>query len=54
MSGDPKKLKMIPAAQGKLNKLLARIEQKMDTLTAARDAFSFAGKRIGMAVIVIE
>lgn len=54
MSGDPKKLKMIPAAQGKLNKLLARIEQKMETLIAAKDAFSFAGKRIGMAVIVID
>jgi hypothetical protein len=54
MSRDPRKLKMIPAAQGKLNKLVARIQQKMEALTVARDAFSFAEKRVGMAVIVID
>ena len=54
MSGDPKKLKMIPATKAKLDKLLARIQAKKDKLMDARDAFSFSQKRIGMAVILIE
>jgi superfamily II DNA or RNA helicase len=53
MSGDPKKLRMIPAAQGKLNNLLAHIRVKMDGLEAARDAFSFGESRVGLAVIVV-
>ncbi|OYZ13687.1 MAG: hypothetical protein B7Y35_07455 [Sphingomonadales bacterium 28-64-96] len=54
MSGDPKKLKMIPATKAKLDKLLARIQAKRDKLIDARDAFSFSQNRIGMAVIVID
>lgn len=54
MSGDPRKLKLIPAEQGKLDKLLARLDHRRDELAAARDRFSFQRSLVGMAVITIR
>ncbi len=53
MSGDPKKLRLIPAEQGKLDKLLARLGHRRDELAAARERFSFQRALVGMAVITI-
>ena len=54
MSGDSKKLRLIPAEQGKLDKLLARLDHRRDELAAARERFSFQRSLVGMAVITIR
>ena len=53
MSGDARKLKLIPAEQGKLNKLLARLDLRRDELSATRDRFSFQRDLVGLAVITV-
>lgn len=50
-SGDPKKLKLIPAQQGKLNKLLAALNSRRETLERDRDRFAYQQDLIGLAVI---
>jgi SNF2 family DNA or RNA helicase len=52
-SGDARKLKLIPAEEGKLNKLLARLDLRREELAAARERFSFQRDVVGMAVITI-
>ncbi|WP_375396457.1 helicase-related protein [uncultured Sphingomonas sp.] len=52
-SGDPRKLRLIPAEQGKLDKLLARLDHRRDELATARERFSFQRSLVGMAVITI-
>lgn len=54
MSGDARKLKLVPAEQGKLNKLLARLDLRRDELSAARDRFSFQRSLVGLAVITVS
>jgi hypothetical protein len=51
LSGDPKKLRLIPAEQGKLDKLVARLDHRRDQLLAAQDSFSFQGDLLGLAVV---
>lgn len=53
-SGDAGKLKLIPAVQGKLNKLLAHLEVKRAELWRADEGFSFQHELIGLAVITIQ
>lgn len=53
-SGDARKLRLIPAEEGKINKLLARLNLKREELQAARDRFSFQSDLIGLAVITIR
>lgn len=50
-SGDPRKLRLIPAEQGKLDKLVARLDDRRDQLVAARDRFSFQQDLVGLAII---
>lgn len=50
-SGNPKKLRLIPAEQGKLDKLLARLEYRREQLMEARDSFSFQQDLIGLAIV---
>ena len=50
-SGDPKKLRLIPAQQGKLNKLIAALNSRRDALERDRDSFAFQQDLIGLAVI---
>lgn len=54
MSGDARKLKLIPAEQGKLNKLLARLDLRREELSAARDRFSFQRALVGLALITVN
>lgn len=51
LSGDPKKLRLIPAEQGKLDKLMARLDHRRELLEAARGRFSFGQELIGLAII---
>jgi hypothetical protein len=53
MSGDPKKLRLIPAEQGKLDKLIARLDHRREELMAARERFSFQRDLVGLAIIRI-
>ncbi|QDZ08218.1 helicase [Sphingomonas panacisoli] len=53
LSGDSKKLRLIPAEQGKLNKLLARLDHRRDELVAVRDRFSFQPDLVGIAIVAI-
>jgi SNF2 family DNA or RNA helicase len=53
-SGDPKKLRLIPAEQGKLDKFVARLDQRKRELEAARDSFSFKQDLVGLAIIKVE
>ena len=50
-SGDPKKLRLIPAQQGKLNKLLAALNSRREILERDRDRFAYQQDLIGLAVI---
>jgi superfamily II DNA or RNA helicase len=50
-SGDPKKLRLIPAEQGKLDKLIARLDHRRDQLLAAQDRFSFQQDLLGLAIV---
>jgi superfamily II DNA or RNA helicase len=50
-SGDPKKLRLIPAQQGKLDKLLAGLEFRQRKLLDDRDRFAFQRDLIGLAVV---
>lgn len=50
-SGDPRKLRMVPAEQGKLDKFVARLDRRKHELEAARDRFSFKQDLAGLAVI---
>jgi hypothetical protein len=52
-SGDPKKLRLIPAEQGKLDRLLARLDHKREQLEQARDRFAFQQDLVGIAVIQV-
>lgn len=54
MSGDARKLKLIPAEQGKLNKLLARLDLRREELSEARDRFSFQRDLVGLAIISVN
>ena len=51
VSGDPKKLKMIPAEQGKLAKLMARLDERREQLRSARARFSHNNRLIGLIVV---
>ncbi|MFC3430875.1 hypothetical protein [Sphingobium fuliginis] len=51
VSGDPKKLKMIPAEQGKLAKLMARLDERREQLRSARARFSHDNRLIGLIVV---
>jgi len=53
-SGEAKKLRLVAAEQGKLDKLLARLDLRRDELTAARERFSFQRELIGLAVIQVD
>jgi hypothetical protein len=53
MSGDPKKLKLVPAEQGKLDRLIARLSHKREELLQARDRFAFQQDLIGFAVVTV-
>jgi hypothetical protein len=50
-SGDPRKLRLIPAEQGKLDKFVARLDRRKHELEAARDRFSFKQELVGLAVM---
>lgn len=51
--GNPKKLKLIPAQEGKLRKLEAALNAKAEDLLEDRDRFSFQQDLIGLAVIEV-
>lgn len=53
-SGDPRKLRMVPAEQGKLDRFIARLGQRKHELEMARDRFSFKKDLAGIAVIRVE
>ena len=53
-SGDARKLRLIPALEGKLNKLLAHLDVKRAELRHADAGFSFQHELIGLAVITIQ
>jgi superfamily II DNA or RNA helicase len=53
-SNDPKKLKLIPAEQGKLQKLLARLDHKQEQLEEARERFAFQRDLVGLAIIDVR
>lgn len=53
-SGDPKKLRLIPAQQGKLDKLLAGLEFRRRKLLDDRDRFAFQRDLIGLAVVHVR
>lgn len=50
-SGDAKKLRMVSAEQGKLDKLIARLEERKSILRSARARFSHNNVIVGMLVI---
>jgi SNF2 family DNA or RNA helicase len=52
-SGDPKKLRLIPAQQGKLDKLLAGLEFRRGKLLEDRDQFAFQRDLLGLAVVQV-
>jgi hypothetical protein len=52
-SGDPKKLKLIPAQLGKLNKLLAALNARREALERDRDRFAYQQDLVGLAVIAV-
>jgi superfamily II DNA or RNA helicase len=52
-SGDPRKLRLIPAEQGKLDKFVARLDHRKHELEAARDRFSFKQDLVGLALIKV-
>jgi helicase-like protein/SNF2 domain-containing protein len=52
-SGDPKKLRLIPAQQGKLNKLLAALDYRRGLLERDRDRFEFRRDPVGIAIVTI-
>lgn len=51
MSGDPKKIKMVSPEQGKLDKLIARLEERKSLLRSARARFSHNNIIVGMLVV---
>jgi superfamily II DNA or RNA helicase len=53
-SGDPRKLRLIPAEKGKLDRLLARLDHKREQLEQARDRFAFQQDLVGIAVIQVS
>lgn len=53
-SGDAGKLRLIPAVEGKLSKLLAHLDVKRAELRRADEGFSFQQELIGLAVITIQ
>ena len=53
LSGDPGKLRIASAEQGKIDKLVARLDAKRDQLARARDAFSYGQDLIGVGLIRI-
>jgi hypothetical protein len=50
-SGDARKLKLIPAQQGKLKKLLASLDAQRKKNESDRDSFSYRRAIVGLAVI---
>jgi hypothetical protein len=52
-SGDPRKLRLIPAEKGKLDRLLARLDHKREQLEQARDRFAFQQDLVGLAIIQV-
>ena len=52
-SGDARKLRLIPAEQGKLDKFVARLDYRKQELEAARDRFSFKQDLVGLAIIQV-
>jgi superfamily II DNA or RNA helicase len=54
VSGDPGKLRLIPAEQAKLDKLLARLDHKREELEEARERFAFQQDLVGLAVIDVR
>jgi hypothetical protein len=53
-SNDPRKLRLIPAEQAKLDKLLARLDHKRQQLEEARERFAFQQNVVGLAVIDVR
>lgn len=51
VSGEPKKLKMIPAVEGKLAKLVARLAERREQLRSARARFSHNNHLIGLIAV---
>jgi superfamily II DNA or RNA helicase len=53
-SNDPRKLRLIPAEQAKLDKLLARLDHKKQQLEQARERFAFQQEVVGLVVIDVR
>lgn len=53
-SGDPKKLRLLPAQQGKLDKLRAGLEFRRAQLIEDRDKFAYQQDLIGLIVVHVE
>jgi superfamily II DNA or RNA helicase len=53
-SNDPRKLRLIPAEQAKLEKLVARLDHKREQLEEARERFAFEQDLVGLAVIDVS
>jgi len=54
LSGDPRKLRLIPAEQAKLSRLIARLDLKRDQLIEARNRFSFQQDLVGLMIVRVE
>jgi superfamily II DNA or RNA helicase len=54
LSEDPRKLRLIPAEEAKLDKLLARLDHKREELEEARERFAFQQDLVGLAVINVR
>lgn len=53
-SGDQRKLRLVPAEQAKLSKLVTHFDIRRAALEAAHDRFTFRPNLIGVAVITVE